>query len=218
MCAFEIINPAWIALVEIVDRIEAQPYHWPIGRTSFQKISYVATREGLPTGFQFKKGSFGPFSEDLKRAEAKLVNSNLMQEERHGGLFQIKVGSQFQQVRKEHQASLMQWEAIIVKTTDLFMRVNTDLAEIIATVLFAADTVAHEQSTKPSETDVMDAVMKWKQRRRPPLNQVEVSSAIRNLGILHWLDVTPSKGLMVSEDDTEYGTGYGTEYGTTYGV
>ncbi len=45
------INPAWVGLVEILRRIEAQPYHWPTGRTIFQKIAYVATREGLPTGF-----------------------------------------------------------------------------------------------------------------------------------------------------------------------
>ena len=31
------INPAWVALVEILRRIEAQPYHWPTGRTIFQK-------------------------------------------------------------------------------------------------------------------------------------------------------------------------------------
>ncbi|HTN72959.1 MAG TPA: macro domain-containing protein, partial [Methylomirabilota bacterium] len=37
------INPAWVALVEILHRIEAQPYHWPTGRTIFQKLAYVAT-------------------------------------------------------------------------------------------------------------------------------------------------------------------------------
>jgi O-acetyl-ADP-ribose deacetylase (regulator of RNase III) len=31
------INPAWVALVEILRRIEIQPYHWPTGRTIFQK-------------------------------------------------------------------------------------------------------------------------------------------------------------------------------------
>jgi hypothetical protein len=44
------LNPAWVALVEILARIEQQPYHWPVGRTLFQKITYVATNEGLPTG------------------------------------------------------------------------------------------------------------------------------------------------------------------------
>ena len=56
------VNPAWIALVEILRRIEVQPYHWPIGRTIFKKMAYIATREGLPTDFVYQKGSFGPFS------------------------------------------------------------------------------------------------------------------------------------------------------------
>ncbi len=86
------INPAWVALVEILHRLEVQPYHWPTGRTIFQKLAYVATRQGLPTGFVYKKGSFGPFSENLKNAEAKLVNSNLLREERHGQMFLVRTG------------------------------------------------------------------------------------------------------------------------------
>ena len=31
------VRPAWVALVEILKRIEEQPYHWPVGRTRFQK-------------------------------------------------------------------------------------------------------------------------------------------------------------------------------------
>ncbi len=46
------INPAWLALIEILRQIESKPYHWPTGRTIFQKIAYVATREGLTTGLR----------------------------------------------------------------------------------------------------------------------------------------------------------------------
>jgi len=53
--------------VEILRRIEVQPYHWPISRIGFQTMAYVATREGLPTGFRYERGSFGPFSKDLKK-------------------------------------------------------------------------------------------------------------------------------------------------------
>src|SRR4029077_1011961 len=86
------INPAWVALVEILRRIESQPYHWPTGRTIFQKLAFIATRQGLPTGFEYVKSSFGPFSKDLKSAETKLVNNNLLQEERKGQWFIVKVG------------------------------------------------------------------------------------------------------------------------------
>jgi uncharacterized protein YwgA len=103
-------------------QLEEQPYHWPVERTTFQKIAYVATRQGLPTGFVYQKGGFGPFSEDLKNAEAKLVNSNLLQEERHGKMFLVKTGPNFDRVRKDFQVSLDKWMPIIEKTTDLFMR------------------------------------------------------------------------------------------------
>lgn len=132
------MNPAWIALVEIIRRIEEQPYHWPVGRTIFQKIAYVATQQGLPTGFVYREGSF---SKELKNAETKLVNNNLLQEERLGKMFRVKVGPNYGRIKKDYDSPLSRWEAIIDKTTDLFMRMNTDQSEIVATVIFAADSL-----------------------------------------------------------------------------
>ncbi len=196
------INPAWVALVEILHRIETQPYHWPTGRTIFQKLAYVATRQGLLTGFLYQKGSFGPFSGDLKNAETKLVNNNLLQEERYGKMFLVKTGPNFDRVRKDFQVSLAKWMPIIEKTTDLFMRVNTDQAEVIATVMFAADAFKMESRSIPTETEVLDAVLRWKQKRRPPLDEPAVASTIRNLGMLRWLDVKPDLGLPVPEEES----------------
>jgi O-acetyl-ADP-ribose deacetylase (regulator of RNase III)/uncharacterized protein YwgA len=196
------INPAWVALVEIVNRIEKQSYHWPVGRTIFQKIAYVATKGGLSTGFQYQKSSFGPFSKDLKNAVTKLINDNLLQEERLGRMFMVKAGPSFETTRRNFLPLLNKWAPIIEKTTDLFMRMNTNQAEIVATVLYAADTLKKNMNTTPSETELFDFVMRWKQRRRPPLNEAEVASTIRNLGILRWLDVKPDRGLPIPEEDT----------------
>jgi uncharacterized protein YwgA len=196
------LNPAWIALVEILHRIETQPYHWPTGRTIFQKLAYVATRQGLPTGFVYQKGSFGPFSEDLKKAEAKLVNSNLLKEERHGKFFLVKTGPNFERVRKDFQVSLDKWTPIIEKTTDLFMRVNTDQAEVIATVMFVTDDLKTDKRAVPTEVEVLEAVLKWKQKRRPPLDETAVASTIRNLGMLRWLDIKPDGALRVPEEES----------------
>ena len=92
--------------VEIVRRLEDQPYHWPVARSTFHAIAYVATRQGPPTGFVYQKGSFGPFSRKLKNAESKLVNNNLLQEERYGKMFLVKSGPNFERVRKDFQVSL----------------------------------------------------------------------------------------------------------------
>ena len=195
------MNPAWIALVEILRRIEEQPYHWPVGRTIFQKIAYVATQQGLPTGFVYQKGSFGPFCKELKIAETGLVNNNLLQEERFGKMFMVKVGPNFMKVRKDFDSALTKWAPIIEKTTDLFMRMNTNQAEIVATVMFATDSLKKKDKGIPTETEVLESVMQWKQKRRPPLDRLAVAPIIRNLGILRWLDVKPDTSLPISENE-----------------
>ncbi|MBM4278145.1 MAG: macro domain-containing protein [Deltaproteobacteria bacterium] len=194
------LNPGWVALVEILHRIEEQPYHWPVGRTIFQKIAYVATQQGLPTGFVYQKGSFGPFCRGLKNAETKLVNNNLLQEERIGSMFRVKVGPNYIRVRNDFNSSISQWAAIVEKTTDLFMRMNADQAEIVATVIYAADSLRKKDNGSPTETQVLESVLQWKQKRRPPLDKSAVASVIRNLGILRWLHVKPDATLPITDD------------------
>jgi O-acetyl-ADP-ribose deacetylase (regulator of RNase III)/uncharacterized protein YwgA len=197
------VKPAWVALVEIVKRLEEQPYHWPVGRTIFQKIAYVATNEGLPTDLEYRKGSFGPFSTAIKKLEASLVNNGLIREEPLGHhMLAIKVGPTFEDARKAYASDLKQWEPIVEKITDLFMRVDTRQAELTATVLFAAREAERAKSEKPAERDVLDAVLQWKQRRKPALNPAEVAFTIRNLAALGWLRVKPSTDLPVPEEET----------------
>jgi len=197
-------NPAWIGLIEILHRIEEQPYHRPVGRTVFQKIAYIATQQGLPTGFNYQESSYGPFSKELKVAESKLINSNLLQEERFGKMFEVKVGSGFDIARKRYKSLLEKYASAIEKTTDLFMRVDTTQAETLSTVIFTATKLKQSSKSPVSEMDILDAVMKWKQRRRPPLDRTIVASTIRNLGMLHWLDVQPDDKLPVIEESEIY--------------
>lgn len=195
------LNPAWVALVEIVKRIEGQPYHWPVGRTIFQKIAYIATKEGLPTGLQYQRGSYGPFSKSLKDVEARLINNNLLQEERRGKMFMVKTGPNYDRVRSSYESSLARWSEILDKTADLFIRVNTSQAEIITTVLFTAGELEQGKHLIPSEQEVLEAVMQWKQKRRPPLDRKDVASTIRNLGLLQWLNLTASPDLPLPEEE-----------------
>ena len=195
------LDASWVALVEIVSRIERQPYHWPIGRTIFQKIAYVATNEGLPTRLNYRRGSFGPFSQELKNIEAKLINNGLLQEERQGKMFMVKIGPNFNRIRQKYAPAFERWVKILDKTADLFMRVNTDQAEVIATVLFAAQELRQNSEVQPTETDVLHAVMQWKQKRRPPLDEITVALIIRNLGVLRWLNVKASPDLPMPEEE-----------------
>lgn len=198
----ETILPPWIALVEIVRQLEKQPYHWPVERTTFRAIAYVVTREGLPTGFMYRRGSFGPFSNELKNAKSELINNQVLQEERPGKLILVESGPNFERIRKDFEPALDKWTPVIEKTTDLFMRVNTEQAEVIATIMFAADVLKQEKQTSPTETEVLDAVLQWKQKRRPPVDEMVVASTIRNLGMLRWLDVKPDVRLRLPEEES----------------
>jgi O-acetyl-ADP-ribose deacetylase (regulator of RNase III)/uncharacterized protein YwgA len=197
----ERIKPAWVAVVEILSRLEQEPYHWPVGRTTFQKIAYIATQEGLPTGLQYQKSSFGPFSPELKGIITRLVNNGLIREEQLGRMFSVKVGSTFADARKAYKNELAQWESIIEKTTDLFMRMQTKQSEVVATVLFAANTLVKRKKEQPSEAEVLTEVMQWKQRRRPKLDDKEVAYTIRNLAALKWLKVKPSPDLQIPDEN-----------------
>jgi uncharacterized protein YwgA len=196
----ERVKPSWIALVEILSRLEQEPYHWPVGRTTFQKIVYIATQEGLPTGLHYQKSSFGPFSPELKGVITRLVNNGLIREEQLGRMFAVKVGPTFGDARKAYMSELKKWESIIEKTSDLFMRVQTRQSEVVATVLFAANVVANRKKEQPSEKEVLTEVMEWKQRRRPKLDDKEVAYTIRNLAALSWLNVKPSSDLQIPDE------------------
>jgi len=198
----ERVKPAWIALVEILRRIEQQPYHWPVGRTMFQKITFIATEVGLPTGLGYKRGSYGPFSPDVKPLMVKLINNGLIREERMGQMLTLKIGPTYEDARRAYEHDLGSWEEIIDRVADLFMRMNTERAEVAATVRFAANELAASREQQPSEREVFDAVMDWKQWRRPPIDRALVASTIRNLAALGWLKVHASADLPLPEAAT----------------
>ena len=136
------ISPASVALAEILARIKAEPYHWPVGRTMFQKIAYFATAAGLPTGFHFKKGSYGPFATELKPLLTTLANNGLLREERRGNMFIVETGPTYDDVVRLYEATLKEWGPIIEKVTDLVLRMKGREAEVASTVSFAARDLA----------------------------------------------------------------------------
>ncbi len=198
------VQPGWIALVEILRRIEEQPYHWQVGRTAFQKIAYVATQEGIPTELEYQRSSYGPFAPQLKALVTRLVNNGLIREERLGKMFAVKVGTTFDDARKAYSEGLERWNPIIEKIVDLFVRMDTHQAEVVATVLFAAHERQQRDSDQLTERDIVDEVMKWKQRRRPSLGEFEVAWTVRNLAALGWLQVKASNDLPLPEEELTY--------------
>ncbi len=195
------VAPAWVALVEILHELENEPYHRPVGRTTFQKIAYFATESGVPTGLQYRRGSFGPYAADVKRQVTALVNNGLIYEERLGRMFAVRVGRTFEDARRAYADQLTPWRDTLTKIVDLFMRMNTPQAEIAATVHFAAKEIKQRRKEETNEADILREVMQWKQHRRPPLEEKEVALAIRNLNMLSWIGAKVSDDLPVTEDD-----------------
>lgn len=194
------IEPGWLALVAILDRIEREPYHWPIGRVMFQKIAYFATESGIPTGLHHVRASYGPFSRELKGVITQLANNGLIREERAGRMLKVAVGPTFKDALESYGKQLKPWTGALNRVADLFLRMDTDRAEVAATVHFTARTLAERSPEPPAESTVLSEALRWKQRRRPPLTEGNVATAIRGLGVLGWLNATPSPDLPVVDD------------------
>ena len=188
------VEPGLVAAVEVLRRIEEHPYHWPVGRTLFQKIAYFVTEYlELDTGLKFRRASFGPFSDNLKHQLTKLVNNGIIDERSKGRMFELHVGRTFEDAKKTCATTLWQKDAEINRLTDLFLRMDTNRAELAATVDFALRTMQKQEGQVPSEEELLNEVMVWKKRHRPPYNSNEVAETIRNLAMLGWLNVKPSE-------------------------
>jgi O-acetyl-ADP-ribose deacetylase (regulator of RNase III)/uncharacterized protein YwgA len=194
------IPAGWVALVAILSRIEAEPYHWPIGRTTFQKIAYFAEAAGIETGLEFTRASFGPHTPELKQVLTRLVNNGLITERRRGRMFEVRVGPTFPDAATGFAVDLTRWKQAIDRVVDLFLRINrAPDAELASTAHYAAERLRRKARGTPSEREVLDAVLDWKSRRKPSPGPEKVASTIRHLAMLRWVDVEPSSDLPIDD-------------------
>jgi O-acetyl-ADP-ribose deacetylase (regulator of RNase III) len=199
------LPPEQVALVAVVSRITREPHHRPVGRTTFQKIAYFLTEAGVPTKLRHNRGSYGPFSSELKPLVSKLMNHDVVVERKRGQMFEIIPGPTYSDARTLYMDSLKRWAPAIERVADLFLRMpRTHDAEIAATVHFAAKDLRRDLNRRPSEREVLDEVKRWKTRRRPKIDENEIAEAVRNLNLLRWVDLEPTVELPVSHDDPMY--------------
>ena len=194
----EKMSPGWVALIEVLRQLEEQPYSPPIGRTIFQKICYVVTELGVPTGFQFGKGSYGPFSADVKPALRDFANRNWVQEKPLGRMVGLHVGEQFARDRGKFAGEIERYRKSIDKTVDLFSRIkDTEQAEEVLTVLYASRQVKKgDRNVDVDEQQIFDYILEWKKTWNVPEKKEAVADAIRNLALLGWIRVRASESMM----------------------
>jgi hypothetical protein len=171
-----------------------------LGRIGFQKLAYFAEQAGIDTGLNWERGSFGPFSKGGKRMLASLVNNGLVTERRTGRMFNVQVGSTFDDAAVAFSAELESSKEAITRVADLFRRLRTRQSEVAATVHYAARELAEQAGGPPTEAEVLDEVMRWKARRNPPFSEHEVAQAVRSLTLLGWLEVVPSPQLLPEDE------------------
>lgn len=183
------VPPEWVAIVAILDRLQRQPYHWPVGHTVFQKLVYFASQTGIPTGLQFERNSYGPFARALKSHIARLQNNGLAVEEQRGNLFEIRVGPTYRDAVESYRDRMEPWRRAVERTADLMARMNASTAEVAATVHYTAAELENQRGRRPTATEVITEVEHWKARRKPPLERRAIVEALTVLGLRGWLDV-----------------------------
>lgn len=193
----EKLNPDWVVLMELLRELGQQPYANPVGRTIFQKICYVITEMGVPTGFQFGRGSYGPFADEVKVALHEFANRNWLQEQRLGRMIALHVGPQYERDRSKFRQELQRHERKIVKAVDLFSRIkSTEQAEEVLTVLFASRRLKRlHPNEEVEEQQVYEYILEWKKSWRTEEKKRAVASAIRNLVLLGWMRLRFSESL-----------------------
>ena len=192
------LRPEWAALVEVLCELEQQPYANPVGRTIFQKICYILTKQGVDTGFQFERRSYGPFANEVGEAISVLSNNNWIHEQQLGRMTALRVGPGYAADRNKHRDALKPLHRKISKTVDLFSRIkNTDQAEKVATVIFAVhDLKSKRDPDEVSEQDLFDQVLEWKRVwKEDARKRTDLAETIRNLEMLGWVKLRYSESL-----------------------
>lgn len=183
-------NNRWLLILEVIKKVNEGKHTLHVGRTILQKICYILTRNGVNTGFVFTKGTYGPYSKEVKKAITALSNSNLISERQVPGkkMIEVHVAPTFTLQYSKYTASELK---AMESCVDLFCRIKrTDQAEMLTTIIFEYDS-QKEKTMSVSEKSVFNGVMQWKPRWVDKMD-TEVKISIRNLAMLGLINPEPS--------------------------
>ena len=189
-------NKYWYLILYTIQQLNNDRYSLSVGRTIFQKVCYILTRTGIPTGFTFVEGSYGPYSKEVKSAVTVLSNANLITERQLGKMIETVVSPEFRL-----QTDLFSKEDLekTHRAIDLLSRIkSTDHAELIATILFSYDELS-AKGQNPTDLDVFNHVLSWKPRWKGKREE-EIRNTVFSLCTLRYM--TPAySGELISLDD-----------------
>lgn len=190
-------NKYWLLILHVVQKLNHDKYSLNVGRTIFQKVCYVLTRTGIPTGFNFVERSYGPYASEVKDAIMALSNSNLMTERQLGRMVETIVAPDFSLPVNMFTADELNRANLAV---DLLSRIkSTDHAEMVTTVLFSYDEL-FARCSEVKDVDVFNHVLSWKQRWKNS-KEVEISNTINSLSSLGWMNPIQCGNMPVYDED-----------------
>lgn len=190
------INHYWYLIPYMVQQLNHDRYSLSVGRTILQKICFVLTREGIPMGFQFSRGAYGPFSPEIKGAITSLTNANLIHEVQNGNMIRVQVAQDFVFDAKKYSSDEL---AIVNRCLDLLSRIkNTDQAEMLATILFSYDSLMRSGAI-PTEMQIVNDVESWKPHWKAAKHN-EIIATMKGLSELRWMKPDSSRECYIEED------------------
>lgn len=191
------LNKYWYLILYVVQKLNQDEYSLNVGRTIFQKICFVLTRTGIPTGFHFSEGFYGPYSPEVKEAINALSNANLMNERQLGKMVETIVNPRFRLNKRSFTTSELKKTNA---TIDLLSRIkNTDQAEMISTVLFTFDEL-NMKNSRVTEKEIVEHIHQWKKWWENTKDN-EIIETIGDLASLGWISPDRSHGTVVQEED-----------------
>ncbi|MBO9829400.1 macro domain-containing protein [Xanthomonas sp. A2111] len=132
-------QPGWIAIMEVLRRLQARPQTRPVGRTLFQTLCWAMTELGVPTGLAFGNVGRGPRQGDVRPILTDLANRNWLHEQPQGRTMALRASLQYEREHARFAAAYTPYDAEIAKAVELFARIrSTDHAEDLMTVFQAA--------------------------------------------------------------------------------
>lgn len=185
------IKPSWVAMVKIASKIKQEYSQMSISHITFQRIFYFATEAGLPTGLHYTLGIYGPHSSEINHILTKLINNGILAKEyiKHKKTLTFKTGNTYQDALNAFSIKLNEWESIIDKTSQLFLKMQNDQIKIAAVVLFIANNIERTKHKNPSTSEIVQEVIQWAQKYRISIKKENVEKNIEDLKSFHWLNI-----------------------------
>ena len=174
-------------------KLEESEYNIKVGRTIFQKICYVLSRYGTDIGVTFSKGTYGPYSADIKKMITILSNNNLIYEKEYGKMILITVNKEFKIDKTLYSKKDIE---NVNKTFQLFKRIkDTSQAELITTILFSFDNLK-ERHHEVTENMIYEYIVEWKNRFSDYESELKIRELTKSLTGMNLISVDYNKDYM----------------------